>query len=122
MSRLTKRYKNGKVTLDASAFPGELQETLDSDVRTAGKPIRAAVERLAELEEKYIPKTIIEYEELGELKVGIQVFINDEECELEDLPNEYLASLEQECRHIRASNDRYYRVFERIAKNSTLEK
>ena len=30
------------------------------------------------------------------MEVGIKVFIDGEECKLEDLPNEYLAGLEQQ--------------------------
>lgn len=57
MSRLTKIYPNGNVTIDAAQF-GIDQNTLDSEIRNS-KPIKAAVERLAELEnaeEKQIPK------------------------------------------------------------------
>lgn len=54
MDRLTKRYPNGNVTIDAAQF-GIDQNTLDSEIRNS-KPIKAAVERLAELEEKQIPK------------------------------------------------------------------
>lgn len=51
MSRLTKRYKNGKVTLDKDAFSGEIQETLDIEVSAAMEPIQKAIAELAEYED-----------------------------------------------------------------------
>ncbi len=59
MSRLTKIYKNGKVTIDAEQFPPITQEAIDREVFNS-EPIRAAVERLAELEDKQTPKRVIE--------------------------------------------------------------
>lgn len=50
MTRLTKAYPNGFVTLDASQFPPIDQTVLDSEIRNS-EPIRAAVERLAEYED-----------------------------------------------------------------------
>ena len=47
MSRLTKIYKNGKVTIDAEQFPPITQEAIDREVFNS-EPIRAAVECLAE--------------------------------------------------------------------------
>lgn len=49
------------------------------------------------------------------MEVGIKVFINGEERSLEELPNEYLAGIEQECKRIRLSNDRWDRVVEKMA-------
>lgn len=49
--RLTKRYKNGKVTLDKDAFSGEIQETLDREVSAAMEPIQKAIAELAEYED-----------------------------------------------------------------------
>lgn len=49
--RLTKRYKNGKVTLNKDAFSGEIQETLDREVSAAIEPIQKAVTKLAEYED-----------------------------------------------------------------------
>ena len=51
MSRLTKVYKNGKVTIDAEQFPPRSQEAIDREVFNS-EPIRAAVECLAELEDE----------------------------------------------------------------------
>lgn len=50
MKRLTKRYPNGKVTIDAAQF-GIDQAVLDSEIRNS-EPIRAAVERLAKFEDE----------------------------------------------------------------------
>lgn len=47
------------------------------------------------------------------MEVGIKVFIDGEERSLEELPNEYLACIEQECKRIRVSNDRWNRVVEK---------
>ena len=49
MSRLTKRYSNGIVTLDADAFM-ETQETIDREILNC-YPAKKAVERLAEYED-----------------------------------------------------------------------
>ena len=49
MERLTKRCKNGNVTLEAAAFT-ETQETIDREIRNFA-PAQAAVERLAEFED-----------------------------------------------------------------------
>ena len=49
MSRLTKRYKIGIVTLDADAFM-ETQEAIDREVQNC-YPAKKAVERLAEYED-----------------------------------------------------------------------
>lgn len=51
MDRYTKQYGNGNWTLDASKFPPIDQAALDSEIRNS-EPIRAAVERLAELEDR----------------------------------------------------------------------
>lgn len=49
MSRLTKRYNNGIVTLNASAFM-ETQETIDREIQNC-YPAKKAIERLAEYED-----------------------------------------------------------------------
>ena len=49
MSRLTKRYKSGIVTLDADVFM-ETQETIDREIQNC-YPAKTAVERLAEYED-----------------------------------------------------------------------
>lgn len=49
MNRLTKVYKNGMVTLDATPY-GVAQAVLDCEIRNC-KPVREAVKRLAEYEE-----------------------------------------------------------------------
>lgn len=50
MCRLTKRYKNGKVTIDAEIFPPVSQEAIDREVMNS-EPVAEAVKRLAEYEE-----------------------------------------------------------------------
>lgn len=45
MKRLTKRYLNGMVTINAKPFV-QTQGTIDREIRNS-EPIRAAVERLA---------------------------------------------------------------------------
>ncbi len=50
MERLTKRYPNGRVTLDAAQFAPVTQETIDQEIR-AFEPFYKAVERLAEYED-----------------------------------------------------------------------
>ncbi len=44
MSRLTKVYPNGNVTLDASQFPPIAQNVLDSEIVNS-EPIKAAIPR-----------------------------------------------------------------------------
>lgn len=51
--RLTKVYPDGTVTLDASQFTVR-QEVIDSNIRNS-EPIKAAVERLKELEDRNEP-------------------------------------------------------------------
>lgn len=50
MERLTKRYGNGQVTLDAEQFT-YTQETIDSEINSF-EPFKAVVEKLAEYEEE----------------------------------------------------------------------
>lgn len=52
MKRLTKRYPNGNVTLDAEQF-GIDQNTLDVEINSS-EPIAAAVKRLAEFEDVFL--------------------------------------------------------------------
>lgn len=52
MKRLTKRYPNGNVTLDAAQFEID-QNTLDSEIKNS-EPIAAAVKRLAEFEDVFL--------------------------------------------------------------------
>ena len=49
------------------------------------------------------------------MEVGIKVFMDGEECKLEDLPNEYLAGLRKKCEDIMLSNDRLDKVWKRMA-------
>lgn len=49
MERLTKKYENGNVTLDAAVFM-ETQETIDREIQNC-YPAKKAVERLAEYED-----------------------------------------------------------------------
>lgn len=51
MSRLTKVYPNGNVTLDASQFPPMSQETIDGEIRNS-IAFSEAVKRLAKYEDK----------------------------------------------------------------------
>ena len=51
MSRLTKVYPNGNVTLDASQFPPIAQEVIDSEINNS-VPFTAAVKKLKEFEDK----------------------------------------------------------------------
>ena len=55
---LTKKYKNGFVTLNAEAFPSVAQETIDREIHNF-EPAKVAVEKLYELECKSIPKDIV---------------------------------------------------------------
>ena len=48
---LTKKYKNGFVTLDAEKFPSVAQETIDREIRNF-EPVKKAVEKLYEYEQK----------------------------------------------------------------------
>lgn len=50
---LTKKYKNGCVTLNAKEFPSVAQETIDREVRNF-EPIKVAIEKLHEYEQKDI--------------------------------------------------------------------
>ena len=61
---LTKKYKNGIITLDAEAFPSVAQETIDREIKNF-EPARVAVEKLYEYEQKDIPMKIIIDEESG---------------------------------------------------------
>lgn len=72
MNRLTKRYSNGIVTLDADVFM-ETQETIDHEIQNC-YPAKKAVERLAEYEDA---------EESGLMvhlpcKVGDTVWVNSQ--------------------------------------------
>lgn len=48
---LTKKYKNGFVTLNAKMFPPITQETIDRKIRNF-EPMKKAVEKLYEYEQK----------------------------------------------------------------------
>jgi hypothetical protein len=61
---LTKKYKNGCVTLNAKMFPPITQETIDRKIRNF-EPMKKAVEKLCEYEQKDIPMEIIIDEECG---------------------------------------------------------
>lgn len=56
MGRLTKRYPNGNITLEAAQF-GIDQDVLDSEIRNS-KPIKTAVKRLAEYEDAEAEQTL----------------------------------------------------------------
>lgn len=51
---ITKKYSNGKVTIDAAAFPHMAQEAIDAAVFNCA-PVAAAVAKLREYEEMSIP-------------------------------------------------------------------
>ena len=55
---LTKKYKNGCVTLNAKMFPPITQETIDRKIRNF-EPMKKAIEKLHEHEKKDIPKDIV---------------------------------------------------------------
>ena len=55
---LTKKYKNGFITLDAGMFPPITQETIDRKIRNF-EPMKKAIEMLHEHEKKDIPKDIV---------------------------------------------------------------
>ena len=61
---LTKKYSNGFVTLDATKFSPVTQETIDREVRNF-EPVKVAIEKLYEYEQKDIPMKIIIDEESG---------------------------------------------------------
>ena len=61
---LTKKYKNGFITLGAEMFPSVAQETIDREIKNF-EPMKKAVEKLYEYEQKDIPMEIIIDEECG---------------------------------------------------------
>ena len=61
---LTKKYKNGFITLNAERFSPVTQETIDHEIRNF-EPARVAVEKLREYEQKDIPMKIRLDEEYG---------------------------------------------------------
>lgn len=61
MSRLTKVYKNNKVTIDAEKFPPISQESIDREVFNS-EPIKAAVEKLREYEDE--DAFVIDYKDI----------------------------------------------------------
>lgn len=48
---LTKKYKNGFITLDAEMFPSVAQETIDREIKNF-EPMKKAIEKLYEYEQK----------------------------------------------------------------------
>ena len=61
---LTKKYKNGFITLDAGMFPSVAQETIDREIKNF-EPMKKAIEKLYEYEQKDISMKIIIDEESG---------------------------------------------------------
>ena len=61
---LTKKYKNGFVTLNAEMFLPITQETIDREIRNF-EPVKTAIEKLHEYEQKDIPLKISLDEEYG---------------------------------------------------------
>ncbi len=59
---LTKKYKNGFITLDAEMFPSVAQETIDREIKNF-EPMKKAIEKLYGYEQKDIPMKIIIDEE-----------------------------------------------------------
>ena len=48
---LTKKYKNGFITLGAEMFPSVAQETIDREIKNF-EPMKKAIEKLYEYEQK----------------------------------------------------------------------
>lgn len=46
---LTKKYKNGFITLDTEMFPSVTQETIDREIKNF-EPMKKAIEKLYEYE------------------------------------------------------------------------
>lgn len=61
---LTKKYKNGFITLDAEMFPSVVQETIDREIKNF-EPMKKTIEKLYEYEQKDIPRKITIDEESG---------------------------------------------------------
>lgn len=61
---LTQKYKNGFITLDAGMFSSVAQETIDREIKNF-EPMKKAIEKLYEYEQKDIPMKIIIDEESG---------------------------------------------------------
>lgn len=61
---LTQKYKNGFITLNAEKFSPVTQETIDREIKNF-EPMKKAVEKLYEYEQKDIPMKIIIDEESG---------------------------------------------------------
>ena len=55
---LTKKYKNGFITLNAEKFSPVAQETIDREIKNF-EPMKKAIEKLYEYEQKDIPKDIV---------------------------------------------------------------
>ena len=61
---LTQKYSNGFITLNVEKFPPVTQETIDREIRNF-EPMKTAVEKLYEYEQRDIPMKIIIDEEYG---------------------------------------------------------
>lgn len=61
---LTRKYNNGFVTLNAEMFPPITQETIDREIKNF-EPMKKAIEKLYEYEQKDIPMKITIDEEYG---------------------------------------------------------
>ena len=61
---VTQKYSNGIITLNAKMFPPITQETIDRKIRNF-EPMKKAIEKLYEYEQKDIPMKIIIDEESG---------------------------------------------------------
>jgi len=70
---LTKKYKNGFVTLDAEKFPSVAQETIDREIRNF-EPVKKAVEKLYEHERRDIPMKITIDEVIAQIVAIVNIY------------------------------------------------
>lgn len=66
MKRITKKYPNGFITLDAELFPPIDQTVLDCEIRNSGA-IQAAIEKLYTYEEREAESECSPFSNLGKL-------------------------------------------------------
>lgn len=72
---LTQKYKNGFITLNAEKFSPVTQETIDREIKNF-EPMKKAIEKLYEYEQKDISMKIIIY---GALHLAYDLGIIDDE-------------------------------------------
>lgn len=76
--RYTKIYPDGTVTLDGAQF-NVAQEVIDGNIRNS-EPIKAAVERLRELEDRSEPKKVIKTDTYRQACPTCGSYVNDIFC------------------------------------------